>query len=118
MPPLSAAERRLFARIVAERVDELEAGVAEARDVEELELLVCLAAARFEGAEVPDGAVELLVEGLERRGAFAGGTGPCRFRALCGPDRGAAPSARGRARLRAAPARGLRGADARCRRRR
>src|SRR5947208_1992179 len=68
-PVLSAAERRRFAPIIAERVDELEPALADVERVDELERLICLAAVRFQSGEVPGGAVDMLVAELERRGS-------------------------------------------------
>ncbi len=64
---LTAADRRRFAPIIAARVDELEAGVRDTSTVDELEDLACQASVRFQGAHVPGGAVEMLVDELTHR---------------------------------------------------
>lgn len=66
-PTMTAAERRRFAGVIADRVDEAAAAMREIDSVEELERLICLAAVRFQSAEVPGGAIAMLVDELERR---------------------------------------------------
>jgi hypothetical protein len=82
-PTLSAADRRRFAPVIAERVDELEAAVAESASVDALEGVICLAAVRFQSAEAPVGGADMLVGELERRATPQAATVLAGFASLC-----------------------------------
>jgi len=84
-PSLTAADRRRFKPLIAERVDELEAAPAEIERVPELERMISLAAVRFQSAEAPAGVVDLLVAELERRASPQAATALAGFSLLCAP---------------------------------